>query len=138
MNKSFLGTSTLILVILTAGLVFDAGSAAASGRGSRKSSRTAIHNPGGKGRIAVAGIVSGSLEGRVKVGNTEVLITKETRLYKSGKGAVKRGDFVVKTPIYVTCERKNGVNYAKLVVIAAGQASDRGGETGIHETGTSR
>jgi hypothetical protein len=81
--------------------------------------------------VTISGVVNGSLDGRIRVHNREVVITDDTRIYRTGKGLVNRGTLVVDSPVYVIGVRKRNATYAKLVIVSDQMVSNRGGKVRV-------
>lgn len=110
--------TTILLVTLLAATVFVDGYAGPSTRGNRSGDDYSITKPRSQETITISGITSGSLNGQVKAGNQRFTITKDTRIYRTGEGAIDLGTFVVDTPVYAVCVIQKKVAYAKLVVVS--------------------
>jgi len=80
-----------------------------------------------KDSVAITGTVSGSLTGGFRVGNREVMVTNRTRVYKNGEGLIDRGRFLSNAPVYIIGVARDGVVYAKLVIVSDSKTSVRGG-----------
>ena len=86
--------------------------------------------------FALSGVYSGSLKGTINLGGQEIVITRNTRVYKTGKGMVDHGRYLSNTPIYVTGKMKSDRGYARLVIVSDRQSSSGGdGSEGISEVG---
>jgi len=81
-----------------------------------------------KNSVVITGTISGSLQGRIRPGGREVLITKQTRIYRTGKGSIRQGTFLAKSPVYVIGTMKNGTVYANMVVVSDPKTDERGGK----------
>jgi hypothetical protein len=84
-----------------------------------------------KNAVVVTGTVTGPLQGRVRTGDRDVMITKQTRIYKPGKGMLDRGTFLSNAPVYIIGVAKDGVVHANLVVVSDPKTSDRGGRVRV-------
>jgi hypothetical protein len=81
----------------------------------------------GKNTVTITGTVSGSLQGRIRVANRDVVITKQTRIYRTGKGLVDQGTLVTRSPVYVIGMTRDGTTYATLVIVSDPKVSSKGG-----------
>jgi hypothetical protein len=85
--------------------------------------------PAVKNAFTVSGIFSGSLQGKIRMGDREFVITKHTRIFKMGKGLVGYGTLVTGTPIYVSARVSGKDAHATSVIITSvRRGSDDGGE----------
>jgi hypothetical protein len=81
-----------------------------------------------KNSVVVSGTISGSLQGRIRTGGREVVITDQTRIYKTGKGSIKRGTYVLKAPVYIVGVERNGRVHAVMIVVSDSRTNDTGGK----------
>jgi hypothetical protein len=112
MKKYVLSIFTALLAILLTGLVSE-GSFAGSSKRFRKENGSRSNTA-----FAMSGMVTGSLRGTIHLGRSEVVLTEETRIYKTGKGMIRQGAFVRNTPVHVICVSRDGRTYATLVIIS--------------------
>lgn len=80
-----------------------------------------------KNSVAIASTFSGSISGRFRAGDYEVMITKHTSIYKNGKGMIDQGTFLSNAPVYVIGVLKDGVVYAQLVIVSDSKETVKGG-----------
>ena len=118
--------TTILLVTLLAAAVFADSYARVSSRRSIKGTDYSIANPRAQKTVTFSGITSGTLRGQIRAGNHDFVITKDTRIYKAGEGALEVGTFIVDTPVYAVCIKKNNVAYAKLVIVSNRRSSGDG------------
>lgn len=118
MNRKAFYISTLLLVILLTGVVFDDGYAGISTREVREGDGHSKAFSQSKNTATFSGLVSGSLQGRIRVGGNNIVITEQTRIYKTGKGVIKLGTFVVDTPIHAVCVMKKNTAFARFVIVS--------------------
>jgi len=85
-----------------------------------------ITKPRSQKTTTISGITRGTLEGRVRAGNSYFVITKDTRIFKNGQGPIEMGTFVVDTPVYAVCVVHKNVAYAKLVIVSDRRTSGKG------------
>jgi hypothetical protein len=123
MKKGIFGICVLALVVLLAGVVYDDGSANTNDRAVRKGGK-ALEN---KDVVTIAGTVSGSLQGRIRVGARDVEITKQTRIYKTGKGSIDYGSIVRNAPVYIYGVKGEKGTYARLVIVSDSKERKDGG-----------
>jgi hypothetical protein len=123
--KIFRLTTILFAAILTLS-VFPGDYLLASPQGSGSGDDYSIAKPRSQKTMTISGITRGTLEGRVKAGNNFFVITKDTRIYKSGEGPVEVGTFVVDTPVHAVCVIHKNVAYAKLVIVSDRCTSGKG------------
>ncbi len=81
-----------------------------------------------KNSVVVTGTISGSLQGRIRPGGRDVVITDQTRIYKTGKGSIKRGTYVVKAPVYVVGVERDGKIHAVMIIVSDSRTNDTGGK----------
>jgi hypothetical protein len=115
-------------VLLTAGLPVDG--YAGTSHGKLKSMSDSKATPFvGKNTIVVSGVVSGSLQGRIRpTRGREVVITEQTRIYKTGKGPISRGTYLANSPVYIVGVVKRGVVYADMIIVSDPKKDERGGK----------
>jgi len=116
-----------MFAILLTGLVFGDGYADTP----KKMGNGSKFIPQSKNGVTLSGIHSGSLQGRIRVANRDVVITENTRIYKTGKGLINRGTLVVDSPIYVIGVRKGNATYANLIVVSDRKVANRGGKVRV-------
>jgi hypothetical protein len=80
-----------------------------------------------KGVVAITGTVSGSLSGRSRIGDHEVMVSKHTSVYKNGEGMIDTGTFLTNAPVYVIGVQRDGVVYAQLVIVSDSKNPVKGG-----------
>ena len=110
--------TTILLVTLLAAAVFVDGYAGSSSRRNRRGDDYSVNKPRSQETITISGITSGSLNGQIRAGRQSFVITKNTKIYRTGEGAVELGTFVADTPVYAVCVIHKKVAYAKLVVVS--------------------
>lgn len=115
MKRKYFGICVLLVsILLTSAAVYDG----YAGDVERKVTRGGA-NFGKmlKNGVTAAGDFSGSLRGQIRVGNHQFVITKDTRIYKTGKGLIDRGKHFSNAAIYVSGIQKKNVNYARIVIV---------------------
>ena len=73
--------------------------------------------------FSVSGTFTGSIDGRIRVGNQEVIVTDETSIYVSGEGKEEVELFVRGASLYIGGMEKNGERTATFVVVRQSQPS---------------
>lgn len=127
MNRNILGIYAIVLAVLLAGIVTDDGVAGTSDKAVKKGTGS-FSRPEARTAVTVAGTLSGSLQGQIRLSGREVVITKQTRIYRTGKGLIKYGSLVTNSPVYVIGDSRDGVTYARLVVVSDRKERKKGGE----------
>lgn len=122
MKKSILCICSLLLVATLAGQGFAETRERTVTRG-----RDSMEPWQSNDAVTVSGTVHGSLQGVVRVGGREVVITKQTRIYKTGRGSIDQGTMVTNTPVYVMGVVRNGKTYARLVIVSDRKSQERSG-----------
>jgi hypothetical protein len=127
MKKSIVCISTLVSVVLLVGVSLTSSYADTSNDFATKRHNSRAMPKMDKNAVAIAGTFSGSLSGRFRTGDHVVMITKQTAIYKSGKGLIDQGTFLSKAPVYIIGVARDGVVYAKLVIVSDSMQSVTGG-----------
>ncbi len=129
MKRNILCICALVsAVLLTSGLP-TAGQAGSSRDNSKTRSKSGSGPMIAKNSVVVTGTISGSLQGRIRPsGGREVMITDQTRIYKTGKGSIKRGTYVVKAPVYVIGVERDGKIHAVMIIVSDSRTNDTGGK----------
>jgi hypothetical protein len=128
MKRNIVFISALVsVVLLTVGLPV-AGQAGTSDNSKTTRDKSGSRPMIAKNSVVVNGTISGSLQGRIKIGGRDVEITDQTRIYKNGKGSIDRGTYVVKAPVYVVGTMRDGKIYAVMVVVSDSRTNDTGGK----------
>ena len=135
MKRKILCTAAITISILLAGAVLESGSAGAAERAQRaatSSDHQAIAIRGVNNGVSVAGLFTGTLEGKIQVGDRQIVITKNTRIYEVGFGLVDVGTRVADTSLYVSGVERKEATVAKLIIISSynGGSNQDGGEAG--------
>jgi hypothetical protein len=127
MKKSILCISATVCVVLLGGASLTDSYAGTSNEivTNRIDSKSAPKDQ--KDTVAITGTVSGSLTGRFRAGNYEVVVTNHTSVYKNGMGLIDPGTFLSKAPVYIIGVARDGVVYAKLVIVSDSKKPERGG-----------
>ena len=73
--------------------------------------------------FSVSGTFTGSIDGRIRVGNQEVIVTDETSIYVSGEGKEDVDLFVRGASLYIGGMEKNGERTATFVVVRQSRPS---------------
>lgn len=126
MNRNILGICAIVLAVLLTGIFTDDGVAGTSDRAAKKGSGS-FALPEAQKSITVSGTLSGSLQGRIQLSGREVVITKQTRIYRTGKGLISYGSLVTDSPVHVIGLARDGVTYARLVVVSDRKERKKGG-----------
>ena len=128
MKRNILCICALVsAVLLTSGLP-DVGQAGTSRDNEKTRDKSGSGPMISKNSVVVSGTISGSLQGRIRTGGREVVITDQTRIYKTGKGSIKRGTYVVKAPVYIVGVERNGRVHAVMIVVSDSRTNDTGGK----------
>ncbi len=135
MKSKILCTVAITISILLAGALLESGSAGDVKRAQRattSSDHQAIAVRGAKDAVTVSGPFTGKLEGKIQVGDDQIVITKNTRIYQVGFGLVDVGTRVTDTSLYVSGVARKEATVAKLVIISSynGGSNQDGGEAG--------
>jgi hypothetical protein len=133
MRKSTICICAFAVSILLVGGFADDGFASASQQKERKGDGLTFAAPAVKNAFTVSGMFTGSLQGKIRVGNREIVITKQTRIFKTGKGLVDYGTLVTGLPIHVSARVGGKDARATSVIITSVR---RGGDDGSSQTGT--
>ena len=128
MKRNILCICALVsAVLLTSGL--PAVGQAGTSRDNEKTTGKSRSGPMiSKNSVVVSGTISGSLQGRIRPGGREVVITDRTRIYKTGKGSIKQGTYVVKAPVYVVGVERDGRIHAVMIIVSDSRTNDTGGK----------
>jgi len=135
MKSKILCIAAITTSILLAGAVLESRSAGAAKRAQRattSSDHQAIAVRGVNNSVSVSGPFTGKLEGKIQVGDHEIVITKNTRIYQVGFGLVDVGTRVSDTSLYVSGVARKEATVAKLIIISNydGGSNQDGGEAG--------
>lgn len=122
MKKYVLSIFAMLLAIVLTGFVFDSSFAERSKRvwtedGPRKNNV-----------VTMSGMVTGSLRGSIRVNRNEVILTEETRIYKTDKGMIRQGAYVRNTPVYVIGYSRDDRTYATLLILSDRKNERRGAD----------
>jgi hypothetical protein len=128
MKRNILSISALVSVVLLAVSLPVAGQAGTSQDSKKTTGKTRSGPVVSPNSVVVTGTISGSLQGRIKPGGRTVEITDQTRIYKNGKGAIERGTYVVKAPVYVVGVKRDGKIYAVMIIVSDSRTDNRGGK----------
>ena len=85
---------------------------------------------GSKG-ITVVGTVTGALQGTVRVGEREIVVTEHTLIYKTDRGRLGTGARVVESPVYATCVKHDGKLVARLLIVSDSKTAGRKAEVTV-------
>ncbi len=127
MKRIIISICAVVLVGLLIAVVTNDGVAGTSKQMVRDGNGTIKGPHQGKNTVTITGTVSGSLQGRIRVADREVVITKRTRIYRTGKGLIDQGTLVTRSPVYVIGTTRNGTTYATLVIVSDPKVSSKGG-----------
>jgi hypothetical protein len=127
MKKSIFCISVLTCVVLLVGFTLTDGHAGTSNDFSGKPFDYKTGPKVSKDVVVVTGTVSGSLDGRLRLGNREVMVSEHTGVYKNGKGMIDTGTFLTKAPVYIIGVLRDGVVYAQLVIVSDSKKPVKGG-----------
>ena len=100
------------ILLLTAGIM----ALALSGDGLANEKQRDAHKKPNTGEFTVAGRYTGLLDGVVEVGGRSVLITKDTKVYVSGKGFVET-PMLYGDAIYVMGKRTDSGSHARMIIV---------------------
>lgn len=130
MNRNIFCICTLVsAVLLAAVLPVDGYAGTSQGKVKSLSNSKAAPPVVGKNTIVVSGVVSGSLQGRIRPsGGREVVITKRTRIYRTGMGSIDQGTYLSSSPVYVIGVVKRGVVYANMIIVSDPKKNEPGGK----------
>jgi hypothetical protein len=67
---------------------------------------------------SISALYTGVLQGKIKVGGQDVLITKKTTIYQTGDTRRHTPRSVVKKAVYVSGKMRNGVLVAQIVLVS--------------------
>ena len=127
MKRIIISICAVALVGLLIAVVTNDGVAGTSKQMVRDGNGTIKGPHQGKNTVTIAGTISGTLQGRIRVADREVVITKQTRIYRTGKGLIDQGTLVTRTPVYVIGTTRNGTTYATLIIVSDPRVSSKGG-----------
>ena len=133
MNRNILSICAFVLAVLLAGIVTDDGVAGTSDKAVKKGAGS-FSRPEARTAVTVAGTLNGSLQGQIRLSGREVVITKHTRIYRTGKGLIEYGSLVTNSPVYVIGDAREGGAHEdsfgadRVVREAAGQSGFDAGE----------
>jgi len=128
MKRNILCICALVsAVLLTSGLP-DVGQAGTSQDNEKTRDKSGSGPMISKNSVVVSGTISGSLQGRIRTGGREVVITDQTRIYKTGKGSIKQGTYVLKAPVYIVGVERNGRVHAVMIIVSDSRTNDTGGK----------
>jgi len=135
MKSKILCIAAITISILLAGAVLESRSAGAAKRAqgaATSSDHQAVAVRGVNHSVSVSGLFTGTLAGKIHVDDQEVVITKNTRIYKVGFGLVDVGTRVADTSLYVSGVARKEATVAKLIIISSydGGSNQDGGEAG--------
>jgi len=128
MKKSILYISAIACVVLLVGASLTDSHAGTSNEIATKRIDSKSAPKDQKDTVAITGVVSGTLKGRFRAGNHEVMVTKHTRVYKNGRGLIDPGTFLSNAPVYIIGVARDGVVYAQLVIVSDSKTSVEGGK----------
>ncbi len=127
MKRIIISICAVALVGLLIAVVTNDGVAGTSKQMVRDGNGTIKGPHQGKNTVTITGTVSGALQGRIRVADRDVVITKQTRIYRTGKGLIDRGTLVRRSPVYVIGTTRDGTTYATLIIVSDPKVSSRGG-----------
>ena len=127
MKRIIISICAVALVGLLIAVVTNDGVAGTSKQMVRDGNRTIKGPHQGKNTVTIAGTISGTLQGRIRVADREVVITKQTRIYRTGKGLIDQGTLVTRSPVYVIGTTRDGTTYATLIIVSDPKVSSKGG-----------
>lgn len=127
MKKSIVCISVLVSVVLLVGVSLTDSYAGTSNEIATKRNNSKAMPKMDKNAVAIASTVTGPLKGSFRAGDYEVMITKQTKIYKNGKGMIDQGTFLSNAPVYIIGVARDGVVYAQLVIVSDSKKSVRGG-----------
>jgi hypothetical protein len=117
--------------LIVTGLVAALLSGAIPATGSAGNRGRAAHAPRKTASVTVVGTYTGALTGNVRVGSREVVISKQTRIYKTDRGMLRGGARVVDSPVYIICKKQRGKLLAQLVIVSNTRISGQKGDAGV-------
>ena len=127
MKKSIVCISILVSVVLLVGASLTDSYAGTSNEIATKSNNRQAMPKVDKNAVAIASAITGPISGRFRAGEHEVMITKQTKIYKNGKGMIDQGTFLSNAPVYIIGIARDGVVYAQLVIVSDSKESVKGG-----------
>lgn len=127
MKKIISSICAVVLMGLLIAVVTNDGVAGTSKQMVRDGNGTIKGPHQGKNTVTIAGTISGTLQGRIRVAGRDVVITKQTRIYRTGKGLIDHGTLVTRSPVYVIGTTRDGTTYATLIIVSDPKVSSRGG-----------
>ncbi len=118
MKKITVCICVFVVSILLIGVLSD-GSIAGTKNKARRGDGLKFSAPAIKGSVVYSGMFSGEKKRKIHLNGQTIMITKNTRIFKTGEGLVEKGGiYVSNSQIYVAAvARKNGV-YAKTIIVS--------------------
>jgi hypothetical protein len=125
MKKYTLVVFAVAFAILLAGFVVDDSFAERSKRLKKE------HDPRTNNVVTMSGMVTGTLRGSIRVNRNEIILTKDTSIYRTGKGMIRQGSYVRETPVYVIGYTEEGRTYATMLIVSDPKNNGKGGPVRI-------